>query len=434
MSAPASSNSSSTSARYVTFIRHQGNDFAKKIEALIHNEREGRRTHKYQPVREFPEHASVCDMFLVVGAPPRKPPTFQSLEPTAGQSLQLFGSTSFMLATPGTPLSLSKSRSTFKPKPHTDTVSQGPKTATTTTSTLPGGGGGRGGKPKEGRARSYSTGEPNIAFHPKVLFKYPLEKEIDINGITYMCFPDGEVPQRVIKKHGSNNVLLRDHRSPENSFVFLVTGNAKIQYGICVYKEVVAYQTEAQAYVQPLCFCIISSLPFFHFHVDSLMSILDMPHITDLHLISPSRLDSLLKDVLDAYVSQTDVPPCESPEGSPPLPQSPMPSEDDINEFEVSTRTEESNSTDNPSENTSTECGSDPHIDSPEDADHKKALLSVVRYCNLKLPPSRGPLVYFNITMPSVNNNNNTKQSKHTSKILTVTYCCCSLLNVYISP
>lgn len=287
---------------------------------------------------------------------------------------------------------------------------------------------------KPTRARSCSTGESNDIFHPKVLFKYPVGKDIDINGIAYMCFPDGAVPQRVVEKRFFKTVVLEDHKRLENSFVFLVTGNAKIRYGICVYKEIVAYQNESHVYIQPLCFCIITSLPFFQFHVDSLMSMLDMEGITKLHLVPPSKLSGLLRDALDASLSQANVPQCDNPgysseplqKRSSPLRQQHNNNKDDKIDNNIN---DDNNNIDNNINDDIDEkdekdekviivdeddendeeisliidaCDSEPPIDTPEDVEYKKVLLSIIRYCDLKLPPSRAPLVYFNITMSSV--------------------------------
>lgn len=468
MSAPASSDSSSTttSVKYETFVRHQGNEFVKKIEALIHNERESRKTHRYQPVKEFMDNTNVCDMFLVVGAPPKKhsispkterpsqgscPGTPKNVRSTSsftprnsvGLSQSVRNTFSFTKMTSSTPppsqISIVSEKNSapspftklsgmFSLKSISDSISSSSWSFRSDNGM------------RKTRARSYSTGEYSDIFHPKVLFKYPIDKEVDINGIAYMCFPDGAVPQRIVEKRFGKNVVLEDHKHLENSFVFLVTGNAEIRYGICVYKEVVAYQTESQVYIQPLCFCIISSLPFFQFHVNSLMSMLDMEGIVDLHLIPQDKLKELLKDVIDASLSQADAPQCDDPEylsssssssspssstSSPLKQQKQDKNESKINEINNDNKKVEieidDDDDDDKSENEDDEnididkddieisvninnCGGDePPNDSPEDVEYKKILLSIVRYCNLKLPPGKAPLVYFNITMSSVN-------------------------------
>lgn len=160
-----------------------------------------------------------------------------------------------------------------------------------------------------------------------------------------------------------------------------------------------------------------------------------MEGITDLHSIPPNKLKSLLRDAIDASLSQADAPQCDDPEYSPTLssshPPSPLKKEqtdsEKSNDIITSKDNDEKDEKDTDGKEVEIEvsdgdddeekvvgaddeeialdfddCGSEPPVDSPDDVKYKKILLSIVRYCNLKLPPARAPLVYFNITMSSV--------------------------------
>lgn len=152
-----------------------------------------------------------------------------------------------------------------------------------------------------------------------------------------------------------------------------------------------------------------------------------MEGITDLHSIPSDRLNALLKDAIDASLSQADAPQCDDPEYSPtlsPSSNSPLKNEQecdtnkDNDEKEVSIEVSDSDDEEKDVKVKERPVGADdgdisldldgceskPFVDSPDDVKYKKILLSIVRYCNLKLPPSRAPLVYFNITMSYVNN------------------------------
>jgi len=269
---------------------------------------------------------------------------------------------------------------------------------------------------------------------PKVLFQYPLDAEVAVTGLWQFCFPDGHVPQRRIRRNArridasaavagdaatvaaanglgtrlqarthhhhrhhyhhargasEESVALAQHAQPENTAVFLITGHSELRYGVCVYKEVVAYKTETYFVIEPLCFCVVSPVPFLNFHLDALCGILDLPRITELPCVPPTKLRELLADAQAAAEVQTPRPPCTpmSPCGPvvPPPPPLLLPS--------------------NSGSATPPPLPAAPgtelaRIETQADVDLKKILLTLEQYRKLTVPEESEQLQFFIMTRP----------------------------------
>jgi hypothetical protein len=81
-----------------------------------------------------------------------------------------------------------------------------------------------------------------LQHEPQVIYKYPPDKPLINKMIPHFCFPNGlttTANQRVNSGSNLNSLLyspMAQLEEPGNSFVFLLTGEATVYYGICVLK------------------------------------------------------------------------------------------------------------------------------------------------------------------------------------------------------
>jgi len=147
---------------------------------------------------------------------------------------------------------------------------------------------------------------PMTVVSPEVLYRYP--KEISGSPLEYVahfCFPVGVEVTAVerTKSASSYNELrfgqLATVEQTQNSFIFLITGQEHLLYGVCVINTELI--NECPSFIgqsigpttrnvvelfAPRCYCIISRFPFFRLHLEVLYSI-----------IARERLFKLLHDV-----------------------------------------------------------------------------------------------------------------------------------------
>lgn len=178
---------------------------------------------------------------------------------------------------------------------------------------------------------------------------------------------------RRVSSDPDKNIALSPHTAPENSFVFLITGHAELRYGICIYKETIAYRTEMHYVIEPLCFCIVSTVPFLNFHLELLAGILDLPRICELPGIAADHLKRLLDEIKVAAEVQSPLPP------SSPLAVSSSPAlSPTTGPMFVDSQKEPSYA----------------------DIELKKILLTLAQYRKLTVPEEKKPLDFFIMTRP----------------------------------
>lgn len=353
--------------QYETFVQNQESTFAEEIESLISQIKASTEANKIFPRDEFKAGDPACDHFIIIGCdqnrdPPEAPPA------------------------PATAADKKKRTEADYKNIFEETIIYHPK----------------------------------VLFHYPT--EAPLEK--DVPGLTHYCFPDGAVPQKFVRKKSSKEKsksvkfsftriasfapppaapnqseialspvaqslaldsiigvnpeffafpgtlsnmnskhsknVLSYHCEPENSSVFVIMGEDTVRYGICVYKEVIAYQTEEFYCVEPLCFCVISSVPFINFFIDSIISILDFPRINDLAMLQKDQLDIIFENATKM---------CETCNKDKDV-------DDDNSDVKVDVCDEKD----------------------PVTLDYTHAMCAIMQLCKLVIPPLKKPLKYFPAT------------------------------------
>jgi len=149
------------------------------------------------------------------------------------------------------------------------------------------------------------TRTPENDAKKEILFKYPVEMEVNIPGIEEFCFPGGIITKEIPYSECKSAVIEMTHtqsylRHPENSFVFLITNEQhQIHFGICVHKEELletppcfvpgwAVDLGDRHVTTMRCYCLISRYPFFRLHFDFVFQLFAIEHLTRLERQKPS--------------------------------------------------------------------------------------------------------------------------------------------------
>lgn len=212
--------------------------------------------------------------------------------------------------------------------------------------------------------------QSNIALSP-VAQSLALDSIVGVNP-EFFCFPG---PSGSSSKHPKN--VLSYHCEPENSYVFVIPGEDGIKYGICVYKEVIAYQTEEFYCVEPLCFCVITSVPFVNFFVDSIVSILDFPRVNDLAMAQKDHLEVIIEKATQMFKAKS--------------------LKKENNEEGENEKDPEDNDADKVEDGNNGGDDDDDEKD-PVLLDYTRAMCAIMELCDLKIPPLGKPLEYFPAT------------------------------------
>lgn len=294
---------------YDMFVQQQGSSFARDIESLIRAEEESRATRHTAPREELRAGLPVCDQFLVLGAEQHRAP----------------------------PLAMITFRSGIDPSPeHSDPAIYHPKVlfryppdasddvAGLTYFCFPDGAvpqkfiRKKDAKDRKGSRFSFKlfpTANSPVQV-PQNQSQLVLSRDSQSLNVDYIVGPEPE-PFRFTQGGGGGSrrrpsilggggssanskgkKLISYHYEPENSFVFLISGNGgtDTRYGICVYKETIVYQTDQFFCVEPLCYCLITSVPFLTFDINALVSILDFPRISEALTLPPEKVKQFIAE------------------------------------------------------------------------------------------------------------------------------------------
>jgi len=117
-----------------------------------------------------------------------------------------------------------------------------------------------------------------------ILYQFPPDKPVSIPGILDFCFPSGSKPK---ESRGPLSLFLSSSSNNrfDNSYIFLLTTEDEILYGVCLYY----YRSNQDSSLinssdnninnllnaPVLCFCIITRFPFFKLHFEVIESIIE---------------------------------------------------------------------------------------------------------------------------------------------------------------
>jgi hypothetical protein len=178
--------------------------------------------------------------------------------------------------------------------------------------------------------------------NPEILYYFPENRKVEIEGIASFCFPSG-VETRLVPKTRSASELkslvfgsLSQLESTENSFIFLIT-DERLLYGTCVLVnevleepcsllgtaptptesvakghrqgDIVTTTKSKNVVVTKRCYCILSRFPFFSLHFEVLYSFLAKDRLHRLTQVTDANFDPQtaakeLKELLNSYYHQ----------------------------------------------------------------------------------------------------------------------------------
>eukprot|EP01117_Protostelium_nocturnum_P003535 TRINITY_DN1461_c0_g2_i1.p1 TRINITY_DN1461_c0_g2~~TRINITY_DN1461_c0_g2_i1.p1 ORF type:complete len:546 (-),score=165.92 TRINITY_DN1461_c0_g2_i1:111-1748(-) len=170
---------------------------------------------------------------------------------------------------------------------------------------------------------------------PNIIAEYPRGKKIPFEYLPHFCFPSGINVEAVEKtKSGSNyNEILFGQfsrvESSNNSYVFVMTGQENLYYGICV-TESCPIQSRVMLpcekreeeekeekeendnripcdYFAPRCYCFLSRFPFFTVHFEVIYSILALERlrkVEDSCGLSEEDEYGSIHELLDSYYAK----------------------------------------------------------------------------------------------------------------------------------
>lgn len=384
-SGPSSSSAHSNSSndvlirQYEAFIQHQDPSFIEEVESLVAQRRASTAANKIHLRDEFQAGDPACDHFVIVGCdqnrdPPQPDSTQQQSPPPTDRKKRTEADYKHFLEDPA----VYHPKVLFHYPPEAPLEQDVPglthycfpsgaipqkfirkKSAREKTKSA-----------KFSFTRMASLAPPPAAPNQSDIALSPVAQALALDSIVgvnpeFFCFP-GSLGSLGPSKHAKN--VLSYHCEAENSYVFVFTSEDTIKYGVCVYKEVIAYQTEEFYCVEPLCFCVITSVPFVNFFVDSIVSILDFPRVNDLAMIQKDHFDVIIKNATQMFKSKSTK-----------------------KEQESEPNTDDNNTDSNDGDN-------DDDEKDPVMMDYSRVVCAIMELCDLKIPPLGKPLEYFPAT------------------------------------
>ena len=453
---------------YDMFVQQQGSSFARDIEALIRAEKESRATRRAAPREELKAGTPLCDKFLVLGAeqsraPPLAMLTFRAgVDPSPEHSDPAIYHPKVLFRYPPSEGDNNNNSSSSSSSSSNDVDG----IAGLTYFCFP-----EGAVPQKFVKKKDSKDKRGVRFSFKLLpttsfsssssssaaavspppnqSALVLSREALSLNVDHIVGPDpepfrfGTAARTSVRKHhasilvgmrssssssGRTKKLISYHSDPENSFVFLISssGSENMRYGVCVYKEKIVYQTDQFFCIEPLCYCLITSVPFLTFDVNALVSILDFPRVDEALSLPPEKAAAFVSEaertVLGSPVhsKNTEKEPKKADTTVPPTPPPPPPPHvipsTVINTSITADNVQNSNENNNSSEGKTEENklsddapktvaatteqqqqATVPTVKDPEDSvttAYKRVFRAVVEFMKLRVPEVKRPLKY----------------------------------------
>jgi len=176
------------------------------------------------------------------------------------------------------------------------------------------------------------------AYHePQILYLYPPDKPLMNSMIPHFCFPSGlktTAMQRACSASSLNSVLfspMTQLEEPRNSFVFLLTGDTTVYYGVCILRMETldgessffnpasspgsprsGHSLNNQLYDVnvPRVYCLVSRFPFIKMHFHVLFSVLEKERMLLFAAYNRDAFRTSLSalSVLDSYYKSKKAP------------------------------------------------------------------------------------------------------------------------------
>ncbi|ELR11201.1 DENN (AEX3) domain containing protein [Acanthamoeba castellanii str. Neff] len=139
---------------------------------------------------------------------------------------------------------------------------------------------------------------------PVILYQYPEDNQLN-EQVVHFCFPNGVTPTVSLRKKTADqktatlelaNCTMKELKDSERSFLFLMTGNGALLYGICVSQNELLSCLEKPSFFKqpaynppsplsptelryevsaPRVYCLLSRFPFFKLHFNVLYTLLE---------------------------------------------------------------------------------------------------------------------------------------------------------------